>query len=451
METFHMSRKEVPRPGILKAALAGRISNEQGATALGLSVRQFQRLKDRFRVGGPEALIHRGRGRPSARGLPKTTRQQVLKLLGTTYAELNDCHATEKLREIHRIDLCRETVRRLRQSLGRPAKRRRRAPKHRIRRLPEARLGALVQVDASPHGWLQDRGPIMALHGAIDDATGAILALHFRPTEDLHGYASVLHDVFRTHGLPLALYGDRTNIFVRNDTHWSIEEELAGVRTPTHLGRALCELGVGYIEARSPQAKGRVENRWATCQDRLTAEMALAGIATMADANAFLPAFVVDFNRRFARTPRESSSAWRRPPKDWEQLLACRYRRHVARDNTVSLPGRWMQLPPGPRERSWAGAVVDVRELLDGRLLVFHDERLIGSQVAAEAHFQLIPRQAPGRHKGRQRAPRRPSAPAKSTGTPPASGGSRQPKNHAWRRQIHADVIKQRRTKEAEG
>src|SRR5713101_8411357 len=177
-ETFTMSRKEVPRAGLLEAALAGKISNRQGAHALHLSVRQFQRLKVRFTAEGARGLLHRLRDRPSPRRLPATLHAHAAALLQTPYAGLNDCHATEKLREVEGVPISRSSVRRIRRALGLPAK----------RRPPEAQRGALVQLDASPFAWLHDGGPLLALHGAIDDATGGGVALSLRPTEDLHGY-----------------------------------------------------------------------------------------------------------------------------------------------------------------------------------------------------------------------------------------------------------------------
>ena len=197
----------------------------------------------------------------------------------------------------------REAVRRIRQSLGLPAKHPRRPPRHRRRRQPEARAGSLVLLDGSPAAWLEDRGPALTLHGALDDASGAVLALHFRPTEDLHGYATVLATVFPTRGLPVACYGDGTNILVRNDPHWSLDEELRGAQDPTHLGRVLRDLGIGYIRARSPQAKGRIERLWRTLPDRLIVELRLQGITTREAANAVLPLFIADYNRRFAHRP----------------------------------------------------------------------------------------------------------------------------------------------------
>jgi hypothetical protein len=235
----------------------------------------------------------------------------------------------------------------------------------------------------------------MTLLGAIDDATGTVLALHFRPTEDLHGYTTLLRQVARQYGLPLTLYGDRLNVFVRNDSHWTLEEELQGLQHPTHFGRMLQDVGIGYLAAGSPQAKGRIERLWRTLQDRLVSELRLRGIATLEAANAFLPEFLADFNRRFAHAPAEATAAWRRPPRDLAQILSCRYQRTVARDNTARLGARWIQIPPGPAGRSYAGCRVELRECLDGRLLVFSQNGLIASQPPPEPEFVLTPRRAP--------------------------------------------------------
>ena len=183
----------------------------------------------------------------------------------------------------------------------------------------------------------------------IDDATSTPLALWFRPHEDLHGYVAVLDHTCRTYGLPLALYGDRLNVFARNDAHWTLAEELQGHQDPTHFGRMLQALGIGFIRAHSPQAKGRIERLWGTLQDRLTSELRLRGLRTLEGGNAFLPEFLADFTRRFARPPADPTPAWRPVPRDLADLLSCRYQRTVARDNTVHLGARWVQIPRGPR------------------------------------------------------------------------------------------------------
>jgi transposase len=274
-----MSRKEVPRPGLVKLALAGQITNQAGAAGSKLTIRQFQRVKARYRAEGVRGLLHRRRGQPSPRALPSALRVRVAVLLQSVYRDVNDCHATEKLREVEGLPVSRASVRRIRRALGLPAKHRRRPRQHRGRRTPAPRMGALVLLDGSQFAWLEDRGPTLTLLGAIDDATGTVVALYFRPAEDLHGYVTLLGQLAACHGLPLALYGDRLNVFVRNDSHWSLEEELQGAQHPTHFGRILQDLGVGYIPAGSPQAKGRIERLWRTLQDRLVVELRLRGLA----------------------------------------------------------------------------------------------------------------------------------------------------------------------------
>jgi hypothetical protein len=222
-------------------------------------------------------------------------------------------------------------------ALGQPAQRRRRPPLHRSRRPRATAIGRLVQLDGSPFAWLEDRGPELTLLGAIDDASSRVLTLHFRPAEDLHGYLVLLGALLREHGVLVALYGDRLNVFVRNDQHWTVEEELTGVQSPTHFGRVLAELGVGYIAAQSPKGKRRVERLWGTLQDRLVSELRLRRVATAEAANAFLPEFIAAHNRRFAVAAAGLPAVWRRPPQDFARMLGCRYFRIVARDNTVRL------------------------------------------------------------------------------------------------------------------
>jgi len=442
-ETLTMSAKEVRRPGLLKAALAGHVSNAQGAAALPLSIRQFQRLTNRYRAGGARGLVHRRRGQPSPRRLPPDVRARVADLLRTTYLQFNDCHATEKLREVEGLLVSRASVRRIRRALGLPPKHRRRPRQYRARRTPEARMGSLAQLDGSPFDWLEGRGPRLTLLGAIDDATGTVLALHFRPAEDLHGYVTLLQQIGTQYGLPLALYGDRLSVFVRNDPHWTLAEELQGAQAPTHFGRLLQDLAIGFIPAGSPQAKGRIERLWRTLQDRLVAELRLRGLATREAANAFLPEFLADFNSRFAQAPADPVAVWRRPPPDFANQLSCRYERVVARDNTVRLGARLVQIPGGRHSRSYAGCRVAVRECLDGRLLVHAAGGVcLAMQTAPGPEFVLLPRASPrgrrlrasrtaseegGRHLPIPKKPVSPRAPLVSASRRPAP-------THPWRR-----------------
>jgi transposase len=392
-EIVTMSRKEARRPGLVQLAVAGKITTAQGARALVMSLRQFRRLKARYRAEGVRGLVHRRRGHPSARGLDGARRARVVELVRTMYRDFNDCHCTEKLQAVEGLAVSRSTVRRLRRGLGQPPKRRRRPSQHRARRPRHPAMGSLVLVDGTAFDWLGTGTPLLLL-GAIDDATSTVLALHFRPAEDLHGYLTLLGQLAARHGLPVTLYGDRLGVFVRNDAHWTLEEELQGAQHPTQFGQVLRDLGIGYIAAHSPQAKGRVERLWATLQDRLVAELRLHGITTVAAAAAFLPVYLADHNRRFTQPPAEPVAAWRRPPRDLADRLACRYTRRVARDNTVRLGPRLVQIPRGAHGRSYAGCRVELRECLDGRLLVDYQGGRLATASAPTGDFVLVPRRA---------------------------------------------------------
>lgn len=430
METFTLSRKELHRPGLLKALCAGRLKNAQVAAALRITVRHVRRLKRKFEAGGAAVLVHGNRGRPSPRRLARAVREEVMRLMTTVYAGFNDSHLTEKLQEQERLTISRESVRRLRQALGQPPQQARRAPRARRRRTPAPARGGMIQVDGSPCAWLEERGPELMLLGAIDDATSEIVALQFRPAEDVHGYASLFRDVFTRHGLPLTVYGDRLNLLVRNDAHWSVEEQLAGTQSPTHLGRILQELGIGYIAARSPHAKGRVERLWGTLQDRLVSELRLRGIHTAEAAQAYVPAFIADFNRRFGKPPAQAHAVWRRPPRDLALSLSCRYRRVVARDNTVRLGPRWVPLRG---RRSYAGCTVEVRELLDGRLVVLHEDVIRGEAPSPGAAFILKPRRAPNSDRRPSRARRERPLPTRLPRLAANTHTGRRPlPNHPW-------------------
>jgi hypothetical protein len=194
----------------------------------------------------------------------------------------------------------------------------------------------------------------------------------------------LLDMVLRRHGIPAAVYQDRHSALFRNDNHWSHEEELAGVRFPTHVGRVLEELGMETIPAFSAQAKGRIERQGGTFQDRLIAEMALAGMTGIDTANPWLDASYLDrFNKRFAKSPELLGSAFRKISDALRyQLVSFAYEATVANDNTVRLGGLMIDIPPGPRHRSYARRRVLVRQHLDGAWTVWLEGHGIGRYPA---------------------------------------------------------------------
>ena len=383
--TFALSQKELQRIAVISSCVKGDLACARAASLLNLTPRHVKRLKSRLRQGGEAALAHASRGRPSHRRLPDRVRDRILQLARTTYVGFNDHHLCEKLCEVEGFSLGRETLRRLLRSAGIGSPRKRRAPTHRQRRLARAREGEMLLLDASLHRWLEDRGPQLTLLGFLDDATRKVLVAEFFPTEDARSYFRLLHRLLRRFGVPVSFYGDRHSVFVRNDDHWSVEEQLAGRRDPTQFGRALQQLGVTYIAAQSPQAKGRIERLWGTFQDRLTSELRLAGAADLDAANQVLRRFLPDHNRRFARAPRDAEKVWRPAPDNLDRICCFHHQRCVSNDNVVQWDGRRFQIPPQPKRFSFAGAKVQLVESLEGKVSIYYGDIKLHLS-AAEIH-----------------------------------------------------------------
>jgi hypothetical protein len=295
----------------------------------------------------------------------------------------------------------------------------------------------LLQVDGSRHHWLEERGPWLTLVGAVDDATGEVPYALFREQEDAAGYLLLLREVVRTHGVPLALYTDRHSIFQgRPEGRETLEEQLAGRREPTQVGRVLEELGIQSILARSPQAKGRVERLWGTFQDRLVTELRLADARTLEEANQVLWAFLPRFNARFSRPPEANGPAYRPVGTgfDPDACFSFKYQRIVSNDNLVHLDGQVISIPPGHPARSYARALVEVQERLDGSLVVYYQGRCIARQdPPVEPRALRTRRRRRGLDLGEIHQP----APKRLAPTKPVPAMSAQPRrpaeDHPWR------------------
>jgi transposase len=364
----------------------GKITLGEAGKKIGVSYRQAKRIKRALRVKGIKGILHGNTGRTPWNRTADWIRQKVLEFSKELYRDFNDTHFTEKLSEDQEIELSRETVRKLRRKAGIEPKRRHRAPGHRKRRERKAQEGAMVLWDGSPHHWLGPDQPACCLMAAIDDATGKVLVARFFPFEGSSGYLWLLREVVKRYGIPLVMYHDRHGSLHRNDSHWSLEEQLAGRQEPTQVGLALEALGIESIAALSPQAKGRIERLFGTLQDRLIAELGLQGVQIVEAANRFLKTFIPRFNRRFAVCPRESEKAWRKvPPElDLDRMISFRYRSVVGNDNSVRIGGLILDLPPGPHRRSYAKAHVEVRQLLDGSWKVYYQDQLIAKHPSTE-------------------------------------------------------------------
>jgi hypothetical protein len=359
-----MSDKEILRGQLMAQLLEGKLDQREVAQRLAITVRQVKRLKRRYTDDGIAGLISKKRGQPSNNRKPESLLSHAMSLIGAHYADFGPTFATEKLAERHAIKLSVETVRKHMIAAGYwKARRGQRICTHPMRDR-RSRRGELIQIDGSPHDWFEGRAARCCLLVFIDDATGELMDLQFVDAETTLGYMAALERHIRHHGLPAALYSDRHSIFRINAV------EVAN-NAQTQFARALAQLGIEGIQANSPQAKGRVERANQTLQDRLIKEMRLCGINDQASANAWLPTFMADFNRRFAVRPVASSDAhvaYLGKADDLKRILSVQVERHLSKNLSCQYGGDLLQVKTQSQGLSMRGAKVCVHCHQDGRI-----------------------------------------------------------------------------------
>ena len=385
-----MTQRQWKRLEVLERFSDGDWTMKEAAKLAGVSPRHWRRLLLRYGEVGHQMVVHGNSGKKPANALTTDTVAKILELRGGLYDKFNDTHFTEKLLAVEDISVSRPTVQRLLRRHGIASPRKRRPRKYRRRRERRPQAGMMILWDGSTHDWLEGRGPHLCLMGAVDDATGKLLAgAHFVEHESSTGYLRVLREIVYHHGVPWQAYMDKHSSLRRNDDSWTQKEELAGRQEPTQVGRALETLGVEVIFANSPQAKGRVERAWGTLQDRLVSELRLAGAKTLAEANIVLERYRAEYNKRFGVAPAKYRSAWRKLPKGIDLDKACSfYTTAVVRpNNAVLYDGHMIDLPPGPNQTSLSGKTAEVRQLLSGEIRVYVQGALLKKQPGAPRKY----------------------------------------------------------------
>lgn len=276
-----MSQRDIKRIEVLAEVVAGRLTTDSASVLLDMSVRQVQRLLNRYKAGGGAALIHRARGKRSNYQLNPGLQSYVTELVRQNYRDFGPTLAGEALQERHEVQISRETLRKWMIEAGLWTSRKQRRVFHQPR-LRRERLGELIQIDGSEHRWFEDRGEPCTLLVFIDDATSRLMQLHFVRSESTESYFEALRSYFTIHGAPVAFYSDKHTVF-------RVNREAKGGPGMTQFGRALAELNIEIQCANSSQAKGRGERVNRTLQDRLVKELRLAGINNIVSGNEFLP------------------------------------------------------------------------------------------------------------------------------------------------------------------
>lgn len=417
-----MSARERKRLDALSRVKRKEITVVQAAELMGLSLRQTRRVWKGFKARGDKALVHKLRGRVSNRRLPEEFRDKVVRRVQQRYHDFGPTLACEKLGQEDGLYLSPDTLVAIlkERQLYEP---RRRRSKHRKRRQRREHFGAMIQIDGSHHDWFEGRAPWCVLMVMVDDATGKVLA-RFYPGETTQAAFDVIGRWAKAYGLPQSLYADRHSIY-RDEDH---------PEKPTQVGRALQELSVELILARSPQGKGRVERKHQVFQDRLVKELRLRGISDLEQANALLEKILLpEFNRRFAVKPQREADLHRQVPSGLEEILCVQEDRMVGQDWCVRWKNRWLQIQPQPGALGLAGKKVRVKALASGTLILerlgqkLAFKELTGKPAALPAAKAKVPqinnrRYKPGPDHPYNREAR--LARARAAASPPQGGGT---------------------------
>lgn len=354
---FNLSQKQLNRAQILE-----RLKSDPGFTipeaaiALGLSERQVQRLKGAYSKNGINALAHKNIGRIPAHAMTEETRQVILKIKKSpVFKKANFKHFQEILaREKFGIKICYSSLYGILTSEGIKSPKTRRPAKMHRRRIRKAREGLMLQMDASPFTWFNNEQSY-SLHGAIDDATGKIVALYLCKNECLQGYFEIMRRIVMSNGIPVSLYADRHTIFLSpKGDKLTVEEQINGVvAKDTQFGRAIKQLGITLIKARSAQAKGRVERLWGTLQSRLPIEFMMEDITTVDTANAFLANYISEYNDQFAVVPEDSQNIYRSvsPALRLENILCISERRMFDKGGVFSFRSKLFKIISDQNDR----------------------------------------------------------------------------------------------------
>ncbi len=387
-ETVALTMGELDRLQVMTQLAERRLTRRRAAALLGLSARQVRRLYRAFRRDGAKGLASRHRGRPSNHRIATATRDGALSLVRELYPDFGPTFAHQKLTEEHGHAFSIETLRGWMTAAGLWVPRAQRTRRSQPPRPRRACLGELVQIDGSEHAWFEDRGPVCTLLVYVDDATSRLMELAFAEVESTFDYFRATRRYLERYGRPMAFYSDRLSVF-----HVYARECAERGRGLSQFGRALRELNIELLCARSPEAKGRVERANGTLQDRLVKELRLRGLNDPVAAAPFLPEFMVDYNRRFAKPPTVAYDAHRplRPDDDLTQLFTLQETRRISRQLTVHYKRDLYVLDDSIATRRLRGTTATVSEAEDGTVTIRADGQALAARLYPKDHAQLDP------------------------------------------------------------
>jgi hypothetical protein len=396
-QELRMNVRDRERLKVLHEVKKGHLTQAQGGEQLAVTDRWIRELLGRLDEEGDGGILHRLRGRASNRRIAEKTRQRAVHLVRARYGDFGPTLASEYLAERDGVVVSKETLRQWMMAAGVWKRKKRRVEEIHEWRPRRSCWGEFVQWDTSEHDWLEGRGEKLYLIAMIDDATSRLLA-HFVRHDSTEENLGMLGRYVKKWGRPLAYYTDRAGLFTVNRPA-SQEEQLRGEAARTQVGRALQELGIDWIAAYSPQAKGRVERCFGTLQDRLVKGLRLAGARTLGEANAYLEReFLPRWEKRFTVAARQPADAHRRLGRehDLAAILSQVESRVVKNDYTLRLEGRSYRIAREGITAGLRGSRVRMEQRRDGTIAIrFRGRYLPVSRCEVNAPPLPVPRSVP--------------------------------------------------------
>lgn len=368
-EEIILNSKELKILEIILKVIHKQLRQVDAARQLDCTPRSIRNYLKRYRDQGPLGLKSKLKGKPSNRAYTAEFKQTVVDLMYCKYPDFGPTLASEMLAERDNIFIGKETARQWMLEAGLWRHKRKQAPKAHPPRERRPYYGELIQIDGSPHDWFEGRSAPCCLIVFVDDATSKIQLMRFYDAETTFGYLETTRLYIERFGLPIALYSDKHSIFRVN------AKEVENSTGYTQYGRAMRDLGIELIYAHSPQAKGKVENKNGTLQDRLIKEMRLDNISTMEEANrGYLDLFTERYNKKFAKQPLKPENVHLKLPitEDLTLHFTLQEHRKVSKNLTISYKGKTLALQVPGKARQLYQASVTVCESQCGNLTIIH-------------------------------------------------------------------------------
>lgn len=359
--TLTLSTKEIDRLMLISQIEQEKISILEASSLMELSQRQIYRILKRVKAEGAKGIMHKLRGRISNRGFPEELKEEIIKIYKKRYSDYGPTLFSEMLEEYHNISMNRETLRNWLRQRSITTSIRKKRP-HRRKRERRSCYGELLQFDGSHHDWFESRGVECCLLNGVDDATGRVY-LKFASSENTEDVLLTMWEYVNKYGIPRSIYTDRGSVYYA-------KEKL------TDFGRAMKQLNVELIFAKSAQAKGRVERFNRTLQDRLIKALRREGISNIAEANRYLQeVFINKFNQRFAVNPELPDVHRLAKGYKLENIFCYKTYRQVRNDYTINLNGGYIQLLKGTAPLPKPKQNVTICKWLNGQMHIYFNEQ----------------------------------------------------------------------------